>query len=293
MFGCGVQPPGYRLPDETHIGRVTLQVSDLERSVAFYEGLLGFRVIERTGDVVLLGTGSTVLVVLHAGASRPLGVRRLGLFHFAILLPDRPALGRCLAHLSAAGVPLGASDHLVSEALYLSDPDGLGIEIYRDRPREEWSVRNGELAMTTEHLNLASVTAAGSGKAWTGMPDGTVIGHVHLHVGNIEVARSFYHEALGLDLMVWGYPGALFMAAGGYHHHLGTNIWAGPDAVAAEPNEPRLLTWELVLPTAEAVAAAADSVASAGFGVTVQEVGGSIAADPWGTEILITTSQKG
>lgn len=289
----GIQPPGYRLPDETHIGRVTLQVSDLERSVAFYEGLLGFRVIERTSDVVLLGPGSTVLVVLRAGATRPLGVRRLGLFHFAILLPDRPALGRCLTHLSAAGVPLGASDHLVSEALYLSDPDGLGIEIYRDRPREEWSVRNGELAMATEHLNLDSVMAAGSGEAWAGMPDGTVIGHVHLHVGSIEEAKSFYHEALGLDLTVWGYPGALFMAAGGYHHHLGTNIWAGPHAVGAEPNEPKLLTWELVLPTAEAVAAATDSVARAGFGVTAQEVGGSIAADPWGTELLITTAQKG
>jgi catechol 2,3-dioxygenase len=283
----GVRPPGFRLPDETRVGAVCLQVSDLERSLAFYEGLLGFDVVNRSAGNIQLGVGTTVLVELRAGATAPMGGKRLGLYHFAILLPDRPSLGRCVAHLSRAGVRLGASDHLVSEALYLSDPDGLGIEIYRDRPREEWSVRNGELAMATEPLDFESVLAAGEGGEWAGMPDGTTIGHVHLHVGNIEDAKRFYHEALGLDLTVWGYPGALFFSAGGYHHHLGTNTWAGPHASPPGPEEPHLVRWELLLPTPEAVAAAADSIVGAGYSATPEEVGGSVAADPWGTAVAL------
>ena len=283
----GVRPPGYRLPDETRIGALSLQVSDVERSVEFYEGLLGFDVLNRAADSVQLGVGSNVLIELRAGATAPLGGRRLGLYHFAILLPDRPSLGRCVAHLARAGIRLGASDHLVSEALYLSDPDGLGIEIYRDRPREEWTARNGELAMATEPLDFESVLAAGEGGDWNGMPEGTTIGHVHLHVGNIEEAKRFYHEALGLDLTVWGYPGALFLSAGGYHHHLGTNTWAGPHATPPGSEEPKLLYWELLLPTPEAVAAAADSIVGAGYSATPEEVGGSIAADPWGTAVAL------
>ena len=283
----GVRPPGFRLPDETRVGAVTLQVTDLERSLAFYESVLGFDVVDRAPDAIRLGVGSTVLVELRPGATAPLGGKRLGLFHFAILLPDRPALGRVLEHLADAGVRLGASDHLVSEALYLSDPDELGIEIYRDRPREEWTVRNGELAMATEPLDYEAVLAAGDGKPWTGMPVGTTIGHVHLHVGDIDEAKRFYHEALGLDLTVWGYPGALFFSAGGYHHHLGTNTWAGPHARPPGSEEPHLVKWELLLPTAEAVAAAADSVVRAGYSATPEEVGGSIAADPWRTVVAL------
>ena len=285
----GIPAPRFRLPDETHIGRVRLQVSDITRSLGFYQGILGFDVLERTDDRALLGTGSTGLIELRAGATRPTSGRRLGLYHFAILLPDRAALGRCLAHLEGSGIRLGASDHLVSEALYLSDPDGLGIEIYRDRPRSEWKVAEGQLAMTTEHLDLEGVKEAAGGEGWNGMPGGTRIGHVHLHVGDIDRARAYYHEALGLDLTVWGYPGALFFAAGGYHHHLGANTWAGPSAVPPSREEPRLLHWELVLPTAEAVAAVVDSLAQAGFSAAPEDVGGSIAADPWGTEFVIRT----
>ena len=146
---------------------------------------------------------------------------RLGLYHFAILLPDRAALGRFLAHLASTGTHVGSADHLVSEALYLRDPDGLGIEVYRDRPRSEWRSVNGELAMAVDPLDTAGVLAAGKDEPWTGMPRGTVMGHVHLHVGDIDTASRFYHDALGLDRMVWSYPGALFLSAGGYHHHLG------------------------------------------------------------------------
>lgn len=287
----GRKPSGFRLPDATHIGRVHLQVSDLERSVAFYEGVLGFEVQAEASDRVLLGLheAGTPLIELQAGARGPLQERRLGLYHFAILLPDRPALGRALGHLLKVGIEPGAADHLVSEALYIQDPDGLGIEIYRDRPRLEWRNQGEEVAMATDRLDFSEVTATGEGAEWTGMPDGTTIGHVHLYVGELEAARDYYHAGLGFDLMVWSYPGALFMAAGGYHHHLGTNTWAGRNARPADADEPRLVDWELVLPTGDDVAAAVQSLAEHGHAVAPEEVGGSIAVDPWGTAVLLTT----
>ena len=210
------------------------------------------------------------------GADRPLvhlverpGVRRahgeFGLYHFAILLPDRAALGRFAAHLVAHDLRAGAADHLVSEALYLTDPDGLGIEVYADRPRSTWRANGRELAMASDPLDLRGVIAAGQGKPWDGMPDGTTMGHVHLHVGDLRQAEAFYHAEMGLDKMAWSYPGALFLAAGGYHHHLGLNTWSrGP---AASDDQARLLDWELVVP---------------GKG------GDAVVADPWGTSVRLT-----
>lgn len=286
----GIRPEKYRLPESTHVGAVMLQVSNLDRSLEFYEGMLGFSLLEQKNEHAVLGVEGRVLIELRAGASGALHQRRLGLYHFAILLPDRAALGRVLEHLVRSGVQPGASDHLVSEALYLSDPDGLGIEIYRDRERREWSVSGRQLAMATEPLDFDGVLAAGGGQPWTAMPPGTVIGHVHLHVGDIDRAKAFYHNAVGLDLMVWSYPGALFLSAGGYHHHLGTNTWAGPRATPPEREEPRLLKWSLVLPDASAVAAAAASIQASGFAATPEEPGGSLAPDPWGTVLVLVPS---
>jgi catechol 2,3-dioxygenase len=289
----GIRPETYRLPEATHIGAVTLQVSELERSLDFYSGFLGFAELERRDDRIVLGVDATPLVILKPGAGGPLRQRRLGLYHFAILLPDRPALGRVLEHLVRNGVQPGASDHLVSEALYLSDPDGLGIEIYRDRDRTEWTVTRQQLDMATEPLDFDAVLAEGRGQGWDGMPSGTVIGHVHLHVGDIEQAKAFYHDALGLDLMVWSYPGALFLSAGGYHHHLGTNTWAGPRATAPAPDEPQLLDWQLVLPDGQAVADAAANLQARGFAATPEEPGGSVARDPWGTALQLVAAGRG
>ena len=283
----GIAPEGYRLPAETTIGRVHLQVTDLKRSRDFYESVLGFHVHSANEQTVMLGTAQRSLIVLETGAAASSPGKRLGLYHFAILLPDRPALGRALHRLLDVGIHPGASDQLVSEALYLQDPDNLGIEIYRDRPRSEWRTRGREIAMSSEPLDFDGVLAAGGGSAWDGVPEGTVIGHVHLHVGDLEKARGFYHEALGLDVVVWGYPGALFMSAGGYHHHLGLNTLAGPRAESAAETEARLIEWELVLPRAEDVAAAADSLSNAGFSASPEEVGGSIAVDPWGTVVRL------
>jgi catechol 2,3-dioxygenase len=279
-----VAPRGYRLPRTTRLGPVRLQVSDLGQSLAYYESLLGFRVLQRDADLAVLGAqdGDRPLVVLveRRGASPVPRRGRLGLYHFAVLLPDRAALGRFLAHLTQRGVQPGASDHLVSEALYLQDPDGLGIEVYADRPRNTWRTAGRQLDIGTEPLDVDSVIGAGAGKPWTGMPSGTTIGHVHLHVGDLTQASDFYHQRLGFD-EITRIPGALFLSAGGYHHHLGTNTWA---AGAARPTESdaRLLEWTIELPNSEEAAAAARSLAEGGYDVRTADADWLV-ADPWGT----------
>ncbi len=286
----GIAPAGYRLPAATRLGAVRLQVAELERSLAYYTGVLGFRVLERSAGSALLGAHGedATLVELREkkGASPAPHRGRLGLFHFAILLPDRAALGRLVAHLAAVGARAGASDHLVSEALYLQDPDGLGIEVYADRPRATWRHRDRELRMDTRPLDLESLVRAAAGEPWTGMPAGTVIGHVHLHVADTEDAAAFYHAGLGLDRVVWSYPGALFLSAGGYHHHLGLNTWAGPGAVPARDTDARLLEWTVRVPAPEDAAAAARSIRAAGHAVTA-DADAWLATDPWGTTVRI------
>jgi catechol 2,3-dioxygenase len=265
----GIQPAGYRLPDEAHIGRVRLQVSDLGASTLYYTRVLGFGVLDQQGSVAVLGTvdGSPLIELHERRGARPVPRRgRIGLYHFAILLPDRAALGRFVAHVSAMGAHAGAADHLVSEALYLNDPDGLGIEVYTDRPRASWKTHDREIAMTTAPLDLRSLIHAAGGEPWTGMPAGTTIGHVHFHVNTLDEAEAFYQGALGFDKVVWSYPGALFFSAGGYHHHVGTNTWAA-GASAAGADDARLIEWELRLPATAETAAASASATQAGFDV--------------------------
>jgi catechol 2,3-dioxygenase len=277
------------LPDATHVGRVRLQVSDLERSLAYYRDVLGLRTLEQSPDRAVLGAEGDdrplVELVERLGVSAVPRRGRLGLYHFAILLPDRAALGRFLGHLALTGARAGMSDHFVSEALYLQDPDNLGIEVYADRPRSAWRHEGRQLAMATEPLDAQSVIQAGRGAPWTGMPRGTTIGHVHLHVGDIDQAGAFYHNALGLDKVVWSYPGALFLSAGGYHHHLGTNTWAA-GAPAAGENDARLLDWELVVPHADDADAAARSVEAAGYGAA-RDANRWRLVDPWGTTLRL------
>ncbi len=286
----GIAPPAYRLPPSARVGTVDLQVSDLERSLAFYGRVLGLRKLTHGAGRAELGAedGSLPLLRLHErqGARAVPSRGRIGLYHFAILLPDRASLGRFVAHLGEIGARAGAADHLVSEALYLHDPDGLGIEVYADRPRDSWQSAEGELRMATLPLDVAGVVAAGGGGRWSGMPSGTTMGHVHLHVGALDRASGFYHAALGLDTMVWSYTGALFMAAGGYHHHLGVNTWAGRDAIPAPEDEARLIAWQLVLPDATSIGDARRSVESSGFEVRDAEAGW-LSADPWGTTLHV------
>lgn len=285
----GAAPAGVRLPPATHVGGLTLQVSDLARSLAYYRDLLGLRVLEAFGDRARLGVpGSDApLVTLRSvPGTTPAGRRgAYGLFHFAILLPDRASLGRFVAHLASTGARPGMSDHLVSEAIYLADPDGLGIEVYADRPRAAWRYEGGQLAMATEPLDVRDLVMAAGNTAWTGMPAGTTMGHMHLHVGDLEAADRFYRHGLGFDLTTWGYPGALFFSAGGYHHHLGTNTWAPGPAPALD--QAQLVEWSLFVPTADDVATIGDRMAAAG--VAVESDGAArLLRDPWGTRVRIT-----
>ena len=226
----GIAPPGYRLPAATRLGPVRLQVADLARSLAYYERVIGLQALARDEHGATLGPPdeARVLVELKVrpGAAPVPRRGRLGLYHFAILLPDRAALGQFVRHLAEAGAYAGMSDHLVSEAVYLTDPDGLGIEVYADRPRRAWGREGRQLVMATEPLDVEDLVRAAGSARWSGIPAGTVIGHVHLFVGDLEAAAAFYHVGLGFDKVVWSDPGALFLSAGGYHHHLGTNTWA-------------------------------------------------------------------
>lgn len=287
----GIVPPGFRLPGATRLGRVRLQIAALDRSMPFYRDLIGLSVHERANGRAVLGAHGDdrpLIELVEREGTQPLRPGgRLGLYHVAVLLPDRPHLGRFVRHATDAGVRLGMSDHLVSEAVYLTDPDGLGVEIYADRPRESWERDGSEIRMATDPLNVHGLLDAAGREPWRGVPPGTTIGHVHLHVGDIDRAAAFYHDALGFDKVVWSYPGALFLSAGGYHHHLGTNVWARGASPAGE-KDARLLQWTIVVPSSDGVDAARRSLEAAGYAVDVDD-GAWSTSDPWGTVVRVAT----
>jgi catechol 2,3-dioxygenase len=292
----GAAPSGYRLPPGTRLGAVHLQVGDLARSLGFYTGTLGFRVVRRQESRASLAAhgDDKILIELHErGGVRAVGRRGLlGLYHFAILLPDRASMGRFVKHLADSDTYAGSADHLVSEAFYLTDPDGLGIEVYADRPRHAWKRLGRELMMATDPVDIRDLIQAANGVPWTGMPAGTVIGHVHLHVGDLDAAAAFFSEAIGLDRMTWRYPGALFLAADGYHHHLGTNTWAGAGARSAGDDEAQLLEWTIELPGIADVDAVYESLKNAGY-EAVRGPGGDVeTSDPWGTRVRIVANNS-
>ncbi|HVT38036.1 MAG TPA: VOC family protein [Gemmatimonadaceae bacterium] len=288
-----VAPPAFRLPSGLRLGAVRLQIADLAKSIDYYERVIGLRTLDRTATTARLGAkdDNATLVELHErrGAAPVPRRGRLGLYHFAILLPDRAALGRLLAHLTALGDHVGMADHLVSEALYLTDPDGLGIEVYADRPPRSWRVDGNTLAMASDPLNVPDLLAAAGEVAWTGPPRGTRIGHVHLYVADLSAATSFYHTALGFDTVLLNFPGAQFFSAGGYHHHVGTNTWAAGAPRAAE-TDARLLEWTIRVPAQADVEGAATSLASGGHTVR-REAGDALAEDPWGIPVRISAAR--
>jgi catechol 2,3-dioxygenase len=271
------------LDSPVHIGTVSLRVRDLPGLTAFYRDAIGLSTISESAQESVLGAGGVPLVRLEAGAQAPSSAA--GLFHLALLLPSRTDLANWLGHAARRRLPLeGASDHLVSEALYLSDPEGNGIEIYRDRSRAEWPRGpGGEIKMATDRLDLDALLREADGRDYAGMPAGTVMGHIHLRVGDVAGAEAFYRDKLGFDVMVH-YPGAAFMATGGYHHHIAANIWHSRGAGPRRANEAGLSRFELVARDDAAYAALRERMLAAGG----DDAGGAPGiADPWGNRIAL------
>lgn len=270
-------------------GAVRLVVRDLGRSLRYYQERIGLRLLRREDGAAALGADQDVLLTLvEQPDALPVQRGRTGLYHFALLTPDRVALSRVLNHLLATQTPIdGASDHGVSEALYLSDPDGHGIEIYRDRPRREWPFVKGSLGMTTDPLDVRGLVAADRTRApWEGIDPHTVMGHIHLHVADLAAAEHFYVDLLGLDLMQRFGGQAAFVSAGGYHHHLGLNTWAGIGAPPPPPTAARLLDFQLVVPNSMVLTEIVDGLRISGIEVNAADEGWSV-LDPSGNRILL------
>ena len=283
-----------QIAPDTTVGPVHLTVADLNRSIEYYELVVGLRVIERDGGVARLGANGTELLTLHEepGAEPVRG--HTGLFHFALLLPDRAALAHWLVHAAQSRVPLsGMSDHLVSEAIYLRDPDWHGIEIYRDRPRDEWTRIGGEVQMDTIPLDTDDLLTALPEEvgAFDGLPAGTTMGHIHLHVADIGASESFYSGVLGFDVMVRYGSEATFLAAGGYHHHIGGNVWAGRGVSPPPPGSAALRHATIVVPDAGERDRVAARVADSGQEPQQLEGGDVLVRDPGGTALVLTADR--
>jgi catechol 2,3-dioxygenase len=295
MNGAATEP---RLAAETAIGQVQLTVRDAGRSLEFYERALGLVAARQPDGTALLAgaaSGPPLLSLTADPAAAPRNPRDTGLYHLAILVPNRVDLAAALVRLARAGWLLdGAADHLVSEALYLSDPDGNGIEIYRDRPRDEWPHdRAGGLQMATLPLDLDALVgelrqADAASLVDAPMPAGTRIGHVHLQVSELERTEAFYTRVLGFEVMVRTYPGALFVAAGGYHHHLGLNTWHSRGGHAPAPGSVGLRSFELRLPDQRSLDALLGRIDAADTPTEPAPDGATLVRDPSGNGLLLT-----
>ena len=277
---------------ETRMGPVHLSVADLGRSLAYYESAIGLRVHDRDGDRARVGVGGEDLLVLveQPGARPARG--HTGLYHFALLVPERVDLARFLAHAGRDRVPLvGLSDHFVSEAIYLSDPDEHGIEVYWDRPRSVWEGKVGE-TLTTLPLDVDDLlreVGDPAGAPFDGLPEGTVMGHVHLRVADAPAAVAFYRDVVGFALMAQLGRQAAFLSAGGYHHHVGANSWESPGAPPAPPDAATLRQMTVVLPDADALDDVVERLRNAGVEPRT-EPGAARVQDPSGNPVAFTVA---
>jgi catechol 2,3-dioxygenase len=279
------------LAPETTVGPVELTVADLDRSRDYYAQTVGLRELERDDGVMRLGANGSELLVLREQPGAQPAPQHTGLFHFALLVPDRAALARWLVHAAQDQVPLsGMSDHLVSEAIYLRDPDWHGIEIYRDRPRSEWPRMGDTIRMDTLPLDTEDLVSSIQGEPlppFEGLPAGTTMGHVHLQVADVPATEQFYRDTLGFDVTTRFGNQATFLSAGGYHHHLGANTWNSRGATPPPPDAAALRRATIVLPDADERDRAAARVADAGQ-EPEQRDDGVLVRDPAGNGLLLT-----
>lgn len=245
----------YHTKPITFVGHVKVKVESLERSLKFYQDILGFDVLEKTASTAKLTTDdkTSILSLEQPENVIPKQGRTTGLYHFAILLPERKDLANIVVHLVENSIRFGSSDHLVSEALYLNDPDGNGIEIYIDRDPSKWEWHGTQVGMDTIPLNFEDLLKSiEPGKSWKGMPEGTVMGHIHLHVSDLKKTEEFYVKGLGFEVVLRYGGQALFMSTGKYHHHIGANTWNGAGAPTPAENSVGLESYTLIYANEEA-----------------------------------------
>jgi catechol 2,3-dioxygenase len=255
------------------IGRVGLRARDANQLADYYKRVLGLQELRRDGAVIGLGAGGReILEIEGSSAFREDDPRSAGLYHTAFLLPERKDLGLWARHISEAGVPLeGAADHAVSEAMYLTDPEGNGIEVYVDRPQASWRFNGPSVHMENSRINFETLMGEiGEGERWTGIPDNSVIGHVHMRVGNVKEAEQWWNDAQGFDTMLHYGDQAVFLSSGGYHHHIGANTWHSKGSGPRATDRTGLGFVEFASKNATS-----DSVSS----------------DPWGTEIRVLAAK--
>jgi len=298
MVNHSETPAQVRLHPATHMGPVTLAVSDLARSLDFYTRVLGMKSLSREDNNgtrrATVGAGSTPLLYLTElpGARRQPN-HSTGLYHVAILVPSRADLGRVILSLARENYPIsGFGDHYVSEAMYLDDPDGIGLEIYRDRPREEWRLNGDQVVMGTEPVDVDGVirSVPDPDAPFTGMPDGTIVGHVHLRVGDIPQARAFYNGVIGFDVVA-NWSSALFVSAGGYHHHLGMNIWHSRNAAPVPADAVGLREFTIIVPDTDSQDQIVARLETAGV-IYQRQDGAVLFDDPWHNRIRLVIENE-
>lgn len=286
---ANVAEPDAPIAAATYLGTVNFAVADLARSVDFYTRVIGFQIIEQNDRRAVLGVaGQPLLIVEELKDARRQPARTTGLYHLAILLPSRADLGHWLLHMERLQYPVqGFADHLVSEAVYLADPDGNGLEVYRDLPRSEWKWDGKQVRMATDPIDLEGIVASVPDRTvvWSGAPEGTTVGHIHLRVGNIALAEAFYHRVLGFDVVAH-MPSAIFLSAGGYHHHIGANIWQSAGAPPAPEDSVGLRQFTIVLPHDEAQIQVIKSLENAGVPY-VRDGSAVLVDDPWKNHIRL------
>lgn len=285
---------GFKLDPGTHIGRVHLQVSNLQRSLDFYQNKLGFRLVSQNGKNVALsatGTEPTLIMLTEILNAIPRPKNTTGLYHVAIRLPGRAELAQVFRHLLNERWPFqGFADHSVSEALYLADPDSNGLELYADRPRDVWWGADGKIKMGVDPLDIKDLLSAGD-RPWTGIDPGTDIGHIHLQVSDLARSEAFYAGLIGLDVIEPDYPGALFLSAGGYHHHLGMNTWTGINAPPPPPNAVGLISFSLSIPEKDNIHDLLARVLSTGTKLERSHDESFLIRDPDGNGVDISINQ--
>jgi catechol 2,3-dioxygenase len=280
-----------RLPSTLRLGAVHLTVSDLGRSVTFYEDAIGLELHHKKDGVARMGVGEEGLLVLYEEPGARRAGRHAGLYHYALLYPSREELARAALRLAARRTPIqGASDHGTHEAIYLPDPDDNGIELAADRPREQWP-RPLDYAGGPQSLDLDGLLTSVAGEEVRGEAGpGLAVGHVHLHVGDLERGLAFYRDVLGFELMTFMPGAAAFVSAGGYHHHLGFNVWRGEGVAPVPEGRVGLRHWTVVLEDPEEVAVVGGRIRDAGI-ATEEREGGLLVRDPWEIAVLFSTPE--